>query len=127
MKTPLYFLAFMTILFLSSIVSLNVYQDKLIKNVDKFKRYKKLSTKFIMLKENWADSDLMLKKVDSVIKYAGINDAIIEQTNTEYKVKIKKIDIKTTHKLLNKLLNENINLLSISIKRESLSFSIGII
>jgi len=56
-----------------------------------------------------------------------IVNAIITQTNGEYKIVINKIELKTSHKLLNKLLNENINLSEITISRDKLSFSVGLI
>jgi len=127
MKTPLYILIFFIVMFVSSYVVLGMFQNKLTSSLSTLKKYEKLSNKFQTLKNNWANSDEMLRRVDGIIKYAGVNNAIVTQTNGEYKIVINKIDLKTSHKLLNKLLNENINLSEITISRDKLSFSVGLI
>ena len=127
MKTPFYILILCVVLFISSIVVLDMSKKQLAKGSDRLDKYTQLSTKYKTLKDNWADSDLMLRKVDSIIKYVGINNADITKTANDYRVTIAKIDIKTSHKLINKLLNENINLSEISISRDKVSFVVGII
>ncbi len=127
MKTPFYILIFFIVVFVSSYVVLGMFQNKLTSSFSALKKYEKLSNKFKTLKNNWANSDAMLRRVDGVIKYVGVNNAIITQTNGEYKIVINKIELKTSHKLLNKLLNENINLSEITISRDKLSFSVGLI
>ena len=127
MKTPFYILILCVVLFISSIVVLDMSKKQLAKGSDRLDKYIQLSTKYKTLKDNWADSDLMLRKVDSIIKYVGINNADITKTANDYRVTIAKIDIKTSHKLINKLLNENINLSEISISRDKVSFVVGII
>ncbi len=123
---PMYILLFSFVLFLYSIINLNLVNNKLTQTKKESTKYLKIANKYKDLKISWGDIKNQEKRIYSIIKISNIQNANIVKTGKTIKIDIKNLTPRVLDKFINKILNEKIVVDNLILTKSSLTMEVGI-
>ena len=89
------------------------------------KETKIIANEYSSLKRSWNDPKNVTKTVDKIIKQLKLKTLVMDDNKKKITITIKNGSYKTIDKFINKILNANLIILKLNIKKDSLYLEIG--
>ncbi len=122
---PLTILLITIAIFLSSFILLKQSAVELKSSYSELSTYEELSSKYTKLKQAWDKKADTVKLLDKVIKSSGINNIDRKVENKKIILKFSDDSLSKIDKFVNKILNENLNILQLNITQNSVELVVG--
>ena len=124
---PLFLLFSSLLIFIISIYSLSTTKSNKQKSIDEFTKNNIIINEYKNLKNTWINKKVQRQIIDKLIKILHIENSNITQNKNKITVSIKKSNIQTINKFVNKLLNKKLNIIKLKITKNTLFFEVGLV
>ena len=121
---PIVLLLLSTVILLSSFILLKQSSIDLTQNNYSLDKFQLLSREYNGLKKSWDKKEDTEKLLNNIIKSLGIKDISKEVKNKKIIVKFKNNSLSKIDKFVNKILNNNFNILKLNITQNSVELEI---
>jgi len=122
---PLYILLFSFCLFIYSMIVLNKTTTKLTQARLLNKQYIQNGQQYCVLQKAWGKQNNTKDKLDKILQSSNIKNAHIITNDKTIKIKIINANLKSLDKFINKILNETITIINLSLTKSTLELEIG--
>ena len=120
----LYILLFFSLLFIYSIINLQVSNKNLAQMQVKNKQYLEIAEYYHSLQLAWGKDKKIKNKIEHILLLSKIDNVSIITNAKVMKIKIINSNVKSLHKFMNKLLNKTIVISKFSLTKSSLDLEI---
>jgi len=124
---PIFLLFASMVIFFIALFSFNTTNKKFSQEVVNYTEYKALALHYNAQYDYYSNKKQILNSLQHIIKTAHISNGNIIPQDKKIIFKAKKLSLVTAHKFINKLFNNQFNIIKLDIQKDSVYVEIGYI